>query len=134
MTIDQAISYNEHWAKLCKLMPDCDDAVGKHQQYATWLRELKELREKNAELQEEVRLASRISKDNLVVSIDHERVLNDENDKLRKLALCLLTCAGDDVSACDKCPLCGGPGEWKLTSYCDGLLDLVHELVIEVQQ
>ena len=54
-----------------------------------------------------------------------------ENAKLRELVLCLLTCASDCVD-CNKCPVNGGLGIWDFEDFCDGLLDRVHELRIEV--
>ena len=54
-----------------------------------------------------------------------------ENAKLRELVLCLLTCASDVID-CDKCPINGGPGVWDFEDFCDGLLDRVHEMRIEV--
>jgi hypothetical protein len=61
------------------------------------------------------------------------RLLRAENAKLRELVLCLLTCASDG-GCCDSCPLNGGPGIWEFEDFCDGLLDRVHELGIEVNK
>lgn len=66
-----------------------------------------------------------------VTTIAYDK-LKAENEKLRKLVLCLLTCASYDC-LCDSCPLNGGPGIWEFEDFCDGLLDLVHELRIEVR-
>lgn len=67
----------------------------------------------------------------LSVTARHVAELEAENAKLRKLVLCLMTCASDDAD-CDECPVNGGPGTWGFENFCDGLLDRVHELRIEV--
>lgn len=60
--------------------------------------------------------------------------LRDENAKLRELVLILLTCASaSDLDDCGKCPINGGTGVWGFEDFCDGLLDRVHELEIEVR-
>jgi hypothetical protein len=89
------------------------------------------LRAENAKLREENASLKRLLREALEKKFSNEDKLQSENEKLRKLALCLLTCASDGC-LCDSCPLNGGPGIWEFEDFCDGLLDLVHELRIEV--
>lgn len=63
--------------------------------------------------------------------IDHMRDARAENAKLWELVSCLLTCASD-TGDCDRCPLNGGTGDWKSEDFCDGLLDCLREVGIEV--
>ena len=64
--------------------------------------------------------------------LEYLPAIEAENAKLRELMLCLLTCASDSDGVCDRCPVNGGAGIWGFEDFCDGLLDRVHELRIEV--
>lgn len=63
--------------------------------------------------------------------IDHMRDTRAENAKLLKIVSCLLTCASD-AGDCDRCPLNGGTGDWNSRDFCDGLLDCLREVGVEV--
>lgn len=63
--------------------------------------------------------------------IDHMRDARTENAKLLKIVSCLLTCASD-AGDCDRCPINGGTGDWNSGDFCDGLLDCLRDLGIEV--
>ena len=65
------------------------------------------------------------------IGVIYEQLLA-ENDKLRELVLCLLTCSSDAGDACDKCPVNGGTGIWEFEDFCDSLLDRMRELGVEV--
>lgn len=56
--------------------------------------------------------------------------LKSENEKLRRLLLCVMNC-NSDHGDCELCPIKGGNGIFDVEDYCDEILALFDELEVE---
>ncbi len=56
--------------------------------------------------------------------------LKSENEKLRKLLLCVMNC-NSDHGDCKLCPIKGGSGIFDVEDYCDEILVMFDELEVE---
>ena len=139
MTLDEAI---EHYERNANQLDGTiwEDIADDSRQLADWLTDLRMYRESDprkvvpvATVTIDGERMERLKQELEDEFLEMAKTLNEENDKLRETVRVLAYCA-NDMADCDKCLMNGsfyGPVE---QVYCDGMVERLRELGIEVDE
>ena len=119
---------------------DCQNCADEHEQLASWLRELKELREENKVLISEcdrlIKEKGQLLKQQEQIG-EYKRLLKAAVDAINELLDCGAACSGSYcdkycVYSCETCPLneaegTNGCSEWRKWKHADEALALIGE-------